>query len=112
MWSIHSRLLLVASLVLVAFLGLGALALDNAFRESVERATRERLQGYIYALLGAAEEDAQGRMRFPEKLPDPRFSNPDSGLYAQVNGEAGDYLWSSASLVGRRNQGGRVTTSS
>ena len=100
-WSIHTRVLLVASLVLAAFLGLGALALDRAFNSSVEQAARERLLGHVYALLGAAEEDRQGRMRLPPELPDPRLSNPDSGIYAQVSGERGAYTWRSASLLGR-----------
>jgi len=101
MHSLHSRLLLVASLVLASFLGLGALALDRAFRTSGEEAMRERLQGQVYLLLGAAAEDAEGRMRLPDALPDPRLSNPDSGLYAQVTGENGGYVWKSFSLIGR-----------
>lgn len=100
-WSIHRRLLLVATLVLAAFLGLGALALDRAFSDSVDQSARERLLGQVYALLGAAEEDEQGRMRLPMQLPDPRLSNPDSGVYARVSGEHGGYRWSSASLIGR-----------
>lgn len=102
MRSIHSRLLLAASVVLAAFLGLGAVALDRAFRDSAENALQTQLMSQIYALLGAADTDAQGRMRLPETLPDPRFSNPASGLYAQVSGEKGEYQWHSPSAVGRR----------
>jgi len=102
MRSLHGRLLLVASLVLASFLGLGALALDQAFRESAEKALRDRLQEQVYALLGAADEDGTGRMRLPDNLPNPSFSTPDSGLYAQAAGESGDYNWRSFSLVGRR----------
>jgi len=101
MHSLHSRLLLVASLVLAFLLGLGALALDQAFRTSGEEAMRERLQGQVYLLLGAATEDSEGQMRLPDVLPDPRLSNPDSGLYAQVTGEKGGYVWKSFSLIGR-----------
>lgn len=101
MHSIHGRLLLVASLVLVAFLGFGALALDRAFRESMESAIRDRLLQQVYALLGAAAEDELGRMRLPEHLPNPRLASPDSGLYAAVAGEAGEYLWRSRSSLGR-----------
>ena len=101
MQSIQSRLLLAATLVLAAFLGLGALAIDDAYRESAERALETRMMGQVYALLAAAETDSQGRMRLPENLPDPRFSNPDSGLYAQVTGEGGEYRWHSPSTVGR-----------
>ena len=100
MGSLHLRLLLLASLVLAGFLGLGALALDRAFQQSQEQALRERLQERIYTLLGAADEDDRGRMRMPRSLPDPRYSNPDSGLYAEVRGDDG-YHWRSFSLVGR-----------
>ncbi|OQX43839.1 MAG: hypothetical protein B0D86_06840 [Candidatus Sedimenticola endophacoides] len=99
--SIHLRLVLAASLVLAAFLGLGGLALDKAYRESGEAALRERLLGYVYALLAAAEEDGQGRLTLPVALPDPRFSNPDSGLYAEVGGADGRVVWRSPSLLGR-----------
>jgi len=59
MRSIHSRLLLAASVVLAAFLGLGAVALDRAFRDSAENALQTQLMSQIYALLGAADTDAQ-----------------------------------------------------
>lgn len=101
MGSIHGRLLLAASVVLAAFLGLGALGLDRAFRDSAESALQTQLMGQVYALLGAADTDEQGRMRLPETLPDPRLSNPASGLYAQVSGEQGNYHWHSPSAVGR-----------
>ncbi len=101
MRSIHARQLLAASLVLVIFLGLGALALDQAFKRSAEQALRERLQAQVYALLGVADEDPLGRMRLPQALPDPQYSKPDSGLYAEVIGEQGRYRWRSFSLVGR-----------
>jgi len=90
--------------VLVAFLGLTAIALNRAFRDSAETAVEEQLKGHIYALLGAAEVDAEGRLRFPIELPDPRFSKPDSGLYAQVEGEGGAFKWHSPSMVGRSMQ--------
>lgn len=100
MHSLHSRLLLAASLVLAGFLGITGLALDKAFRVSAETAMQERLQSYIYALLAASEEDANGRMIPPQELPEPRFSKPDSGLYAVINGHDGT-LWQSGSLTGR-----------
>lgn len=99
--SLQTRLVVAGSLVLAAFLGLTGLALDRAFRDSVETATIEKLKGQIYALLGAADVDKRGRLRLPESLPDPRLSEPDSGLYAQVQGENGKYSWQSPSMVGR-----------
>jgi two-component system sensor histidine kinase PhoQ len=99
--SITRRLLASNLLVLAGFLGLAGVALDRAYRTSVETATREQLQAHIYTLLSAAKEDGQGRMRMPEVLTAPAFNQPDSGLYAQIEGENGDYRWRSGSLLGR-----------
>ena len=100
MHSLHSRLLLAASLVLAGFLGATGLALDKAFRVSAEAAMQERLQSHIYALLAAADDDQNGRMIPPRELPEPRFSKPDSGLYAVITGHNAKPLWYSASLAG------------
>ncbi len=100
MRSLHSRLLLAASLVLAGFLGATGLALDTAFRNSAEAAMQERLQSYIYALLAAAGEDSSGRMVPPRTLPEPRFSKPDSGLYAIIAQHDGETRWQSDSLTG------------
>jgi two-component system, OmpR family, sensor histidine kinase PhoQ len=101
MHSLHSRLLLAASLVLAGFLGATGLALDKAFRVSAETAIQDRLQSYIYALLAAADADENGRMTPPQELPEPRFSTPDSGLYAIITNHDGTVLWQSRSLTGR-----------
>jgi two-component system sensor histidine kinase PhoQ len=101
MHSLHSRLLLAASLVLAGFLGTTGLALDKAFRVSAESAMQDRLQSHIYALLAAADEDENGRMIPAQELPEPRFSKPDSGLYAIITRHDGQSLWSSSSLTGR-----------
>ncbi|MCU7846743.1 MAG: histidine kinase [Candidatus Thiodiazotropha sp. (ex Lucinoma kastoroae)] len=100
--SIHQRLLLAASLVLSAFLGLTGLALDKAFLSASEDALQARLFSSVYALLAAAEESEVGALRMPDVLTDPRFNRPDSGLYAQVSGLKSQYLWHSASSLGRR----------
>ena len=101
MHSLHSRLLLAASLVLAGFLGATGLALDKAFRVSAEAAMQDRLQSHIYALLAAADEDENGHMIPPQELPEPRFSKPDSGLYAVITRQGGESLWHSSSLTGR-----------
>jgi two-component system sensor histidine kinase PhoQ len=101
MRSLHGRLLVAATLVLAAFLGATALALDEAFQERTESAMRERLLGHVYALLAAADDDEEGRITLPADLPDPRFSNPSSGLYALVESRDGDFRWRSPSLTGQ-----------
>jgi two-component system sensor histidine kinase PhoQ len=107
--SITRRLLFSHLIILAAFLGLAAAALDRAFRTSTESAVRERLQAHVYTLLTAAQPDAYGRMRLPEVLGAPDFNQPDSGLYAEVEGESGNYRWRSGSLIGR---GRRLATPS
>jgi two-component system sensor histidine kinase PhoQ len=98
--SIHQRLLLAASLVLTAFLGLTGLALDKAFRSSAEEALQARLYSSVYALLAAAEEGEEGVLKMPPVLTDPRFNRPGSGLYAHVEGTQTGYRWQSGSSVG------------
>ena len=99
--SLGGRLTLAAAVVLAAFLGLAGIALDRAFRRSVEEAVHERLQVQIYLLLGAAELDDQGRLDMPADVAEPRLGTPDSGLYAAVRDAAGHVLWRSESSVGR-----------
>lgn len=100
--SIHSRLLLAASLVLAGFLGITGWVLDAAFRTSAEASMQANLESRIYALLGAIDVDGEGRMVLPRELPDPAFSKPDSGLYAMVVEDSGHLFWRSPSLTGRR----------
>jgi two-component system sensor histidine kinase PhoQ len=101
MRSLQSRLLLAATLVLAGFIGATGLALDKAFQVSARASMQDRLQSYIYALLAAADEDDSGRMIPPRELPEPRFSKPDSGLYAMIAAQEGGPLWHSHSLAGR-----------
>ena len=98
--SLQTRLLLAASLVLAAFLGLTGAALDRAYRDSAEAGLRDRLQAHVYALLAAAELTPGGALRLPEMLPEARFSTPASGLYAQVYDGNGRTIWSSGSALG------------
>jgi two-component system, OmpR family, sensor histidine kinase PhoQ len=98
--SLNTRLLIAASVVLAAFLGLTGLTLDGAFRESALAATREQLKVQIYSLLAAAELDDSEKLAVPKRLPEVRLDTPGSGLYAQVNDAAGDVVWRSRSMLG------------
>jgi len=89
------------SVVLVAFLGLTGLTLDQAFRDSALAAVQSRLQGQVYLLLGAADLDAFNRLTLPQTLAEARFSTPDSGLYADVMDHEGNLIWRSPSLLGQ-----------
>ena len=98
--SLHGRIVLAATLILTAFLGITGMVLDKAFRDSAETALKEKLQGQLYALLAAADPDARGRMQL-EDLPDPRLAVPGSGLYAEIVRTDGSHRWRSPSAVGR-----------
>jgi two-component system, OmpR family, sensor histidine kinase PhoQ len=98
--SLNTRLLLASSVVLAAFLGITGLVLDRAFRASADTALRDRLQGYVYALLAASDLDARGKLHLPAELPDPRFSLIGSGLYAEVVDSSDQPVWRSKSLLG------------
>ncbi len=99
MLSLNARLIVSASVVLAAFLGLAGVALDRAFAESALARVNDRLQSRIYALIAAAEPD-NGALALPEGLPEPRLSVPQSGVYAQLTDAAGKVLWHSRSSLG------------
>ena len=98
--SLQARLLLAALAVLLVFVALTGLALDRAFRQSLETAQRERLQDRLYALLAILDVAANGQPRFVRPLPDPRYARPASGLYAQVEDAHGKVLLRTPSLLG------------
>ena len=100
MLSLTQRLLIAASVVLLAFLGLTGVALDHAFRESALVAMQDRLRAQIYMLLGVADLDTEQRLTLPDALPEARFSTPGSGLYAGVVREDGGVVWRSPSMLG------------
>jgi two-component system sensor histidine kinase PhoQ len=94
-------MVVVASVVLAAFLGITALALERAFDDTGRELVRERLLAHFYSLLAAAEPGAEGRRLVLADLAEPRFSLPESGLYAEVRDATGATLWRSGSLLGR-----------
>lgn len=96
--SLSRRLLLVASLVLLAFLGGTGLVLERAFVESLQQAQQDRLQGALYTVLAAAEF-RRGTLIVPSDLPEPRLSTPGSGLYVSII-DAEDAVWRSGSTLG------------
>lgn len=101
--SLRTRMLISAALVLVFFLGVMGLVLDNAFRVSAEEAVSERLQLHIYALIAASDEqqvaDADS-LYLPDELQEPHFNSPGSGLFGLVFDESGKEIWRSRSAIG------------
>ncbi len=98
--SINSRILIVAGVALIAFLGGAGLVIDEAFRGTAMSWVEERLKGQIYMLLGLAEFDQPNGNILPEALPDPALALPDSGHYAQIFDADGGLVWRSRSMLG------------
>ncbi|ESS69965.1 sensor protein PhoQ [Methyloglobulus morosus KoM1] len=98
--SLSFRLLATEGLVLAAFLALVAVVLEQSFRESAEQALKERLQVQIYSLLSTAELKNSGDLSIPSNLPEPRFVNPGSGLYAFIQKTNKNLIWRSPSSIG------------
>jgi len=95
---IQTRLLIITTVVLGAFLSLAGVVLDRSFRASVLDGAEEQLRLVIYSLMGAIEKDAVG-LRLHDELPEPRLQQPESGLYAAVRGREGRPSWESPSAV-------------
>lgn len=96
-YSLQTRLVLAFGALLILFLSLTGLVLDQAFKGSVAAAIQERLQLQIYALLGVAEPEGAGF--FVPGLEEARFQQIDAGLYGLILDDAGNELWRSPSAL-------------
>ncbi|MGH8455976.1 MAG: ATP-binding protein [Stenotrophobium sp.] len=100
MTSLRTRQLVAASIVLTAFIALCGAGLEQAFRSSALQAQRSKMEGLVFALLGAAEPNENGDLSVPAaRLPDPRLANPQSELEAAIVDERGGLIWGSPSLA-------------
>lgn len=97
-YSLQNRLLYSFSVLLFFFLGLTGLVLDSAFQSSIEAGAVDRLQGRVYLLLAAAEEE-NGEFYFLEDLQEPRFGQLNSGLYGFISSRQQGVLWRSDSAT-------------
>ncbi len=108
MGSLNARLLGSLSLLILLFFGLTIAALDSVFRNTGERAVRDVLDIHLIALLSVAEPDGRGGLVMPDDLPEARFTNPGSGLYAEILNSDGVSLWRSPSAIGNVIEFGEV----
>lgn len=100
MRSLQARVTWAAALVLLVFVALTSLALEQAFQASARSAREERLLGQLYLLMAAADSEGEG-LTLPRDLAEARFSLPESGLYAQVSDAEGKAVWRSTSALGQ-----------
>lgn len=98
-FSIHSRILFSALIVLILFMTLTGLVLDEAFRNNVEKAQKENLRTQIYALLATAELDDAEYLKLPEQNMEPRLNISESTLHARVITANKKIVWQSESMT-------------
>ena len=103
---IQFRLAAVTTLVLIGILTLAGWILDRSFRASTLAGVEEQLRLVIYSLMGVAHADAFG-IRVDE-LPEPRLSQPESGLYAAVWELGAGREWRSPSALTTNVEKGQV----
>jgi two-component system sensor histidine kinase PhoQ len=99
-YSIRTRLLLGAALVLLAFIAAAGWAVQRAHADSVRAVHFSRLQGTVYLLLAKAELDDAGALVMPPEFAEPRLSLPASGLYARIANVGRQEEWRSPSALG------------
>ncbi|RBP50843.1 ATP-binding protein [Arenicella xantha] len=99
MISLRRRLLVATSIVLVVFLSLMSVGLGRAFEQSVMSNAEAALRNQILLLI-ANLEVVDGQVSMPESLPEPRLSQTDSSLFAQIRSFDGQVVWQSRSLLG------------
>lgn len=98
--SLRARLLVSTAIVLLAFVGLGGLALEKAFESALLQAQQDKLEGLIYSLLGAASTTSDGELTIAlDAVQDRRLREPLSGLQAALFNDLGIMVWSSTQTL-------------
>lgn len=98
--SISARLLIASAIVLASFFFLSALSLRHSIHSQAEQAQRDRMEGLVYGVLGAAELDNNGNIEINEfSLPDLRMLQPQSGLGATIFDNNNQLVWKSESAT-------------
>jgi len=100
MYSLRLRVLATQALVLLVFFALTMIGLDIAFRYTAERAVRDRLDVELLMIIAQTEFGDSGQISPPQELPEPRFSQPGSGLTGSIWSHDDKLLWRSPSAVG------------
>ena len=98
MYSLRRRLLIFAALLLILFLGVTAIGLNNAFKKSVLSNAQDALQNQVLLLISNVDV-IDGKVFVPEVLSEARLSQTDSTLFAQIYNDKNEILWRSQSLL-------------
>ncbi len=96
--SLVGRFFIGSLCFLPLFIILSGTLLLNSFTHSQINAEKQQLQTHIYLLLGLTEIE-KGTLTIPENLPEPRFNQQNSGLYATILNHKHQLLWRSESAI-------------
>jgi len=72
--------------------------MDRAFKEKTTHLVKERLEGYVFALISVIETTENNQLDINDILPIPKLTQPVSGIYAQISSEG--FNWQSVSMFG------------
>ena len=111
--SLALRLFLSASVWIFFTLFSGGLLLSNIFRETTQKAFEDKLNLFMETLIGASKVDSRSSITVVNQLGDPRFSQPYSGWYWQINKgsttlQRSRSMWDQVLTMDKRIVGGRA----
>lgn len=98
-FSIHSRILFSALIILTLFMGLTGIVLDKAFRNNITNLQQENLRTQIYTLLASAELNDNGKLLLPADMTEPRLNLSESTLHSRVVTNKNKLVWQSKSML-------------
>lgn len=111
--SLALRLFLSASVWIFFTLFSGGLLLSNIFRETTQKAFEDKLNLFMETLIGASKVDSRSSITVVNQLGDPRFFQPYSGWYWQINKgsttlQRSRSMWDQVLTMDKRIVGGRA----
>ena len=111
--SLALRLFLSASVWILLTLISGGLLLSDIFRESTEKAFDDKLNLFMETLIGSSKIDSTESITVVNPLGDPRFFQPYSGWYWQINKGSQTLvrsrsMWDQVLTLDKRLIGGRA----
>ncbi len=111
--SLALRLFLSASVWILLTLFSGGLLLSDIFKESSEKAFEDKLNLFMETLIGSSKIDSKDSITVVNPLGDPRFFQPYSGWYWQINSSSKTLvrsrsMWDQLFTLDKRLIGGRA----
>jgi len=85
--SLRIRLAVVAAISIVVVLAISGFGLALLFERHVVRRMNSELDTYVLQLAAGTSLTEDGTLRLARELADPRFSEPDSGRYWQIEND-------------------------